>query len=85
MPEIVRFYGIIIKMFFKPKEHEPPHIHALYNENVGIFDIRTLEMTEGDLPNIAQKLVKKWLTEHQQHLLDMWQTQRITKLPPLDD
>lgn len=39
MPEISRFYGIIIKMFFKPKEHEPAHINALYNEFVGIFDI----------------------------------------------
>ena len=50
MPEISRFYGIIIKMFFKPKEHEPAHIHALYNEYVGIFNIKTFEMTEGDLP-----------------------------------
>ena len=40
MPEISRFYGIIIKMFFKPKEHEPAHIHAIYNESVGIFDIK---------------------------------------------
>jgi hypothetical protein len=32
MPEISRFYGIVIKMFFKPKEHEPSHIHALYGE-----------------------------------------------------
>ena len=32
MPEIARFYGIVIKMFFKPKEHEPSHIHALYGE-----------------------------------------------------
>lgn len=35
VPEISRFYGIIIKMFFKPKEHEPSHIHALYGEHVG--------------------------------------------------
>ncbi len=41
MPEIVRFYGIIIKMFFKPKEHEPSHIHAIYNEYVGLFNIKT--------------------------------------------
>ena len=32
MPEVSRFYGIVIKMFFKPKEHEPAHIHALYEE-----------------------------------------------------
>ena len=52
MPEICRFYGFIIKMFFKPKEHEPSHIHAIYGEHVGIFNIQTSEMTEGDLPPI---------------------------------
>lgn len=41
MPEIARFYGIIIKMFFKPKEHELSHIHAIYNEYVGLFNIKT--------------------------------------------
>ena len=50
MPEITRFYGIIIKMFFKPKEHEPSHIHAIYGEYVGIFDISTAAMLIGDLP-----------------------------------
>lgn len=83
MPEIARFYGIIIKMFFKPKEHEPAHIHALYNEYVGIFDIHTFEMTEGDMPLRAQQLVKEWLNEHKAVLLEMWETQRIVKLPPL--
>jgi hypothetical protein len=83
MPEIVRFYGIIIKMFFKPKEHEPAHIHALYNEYVGIFDVCTHEMIEGDMPLRAQQLVKEWMSEHTEELLNMWQTQKIVKLPPL--
>ena len=83
MPEIVRFYGIIIKMFFKPKEHEPAHIHALYNEYVGIFDVCTHEMIEGDMPLRAQQLVKEWMGEHTDELLNMWQTQTIVKLPPL--
>ena len=83
MPEIARFYGIIIKMFFKPKEHDPAHIHALYNEFVGIFDIHTFEMTEGDMPQRAQQLVREWLSEHKEDLLEMWNTQRIVKLPPL--
>ncbi len=85
MPEISRFYGIIIKMFFKPKEHEPAHIHALYEEYMGVFDISTFEMTEGDLPNRAQKMVKEWLTEHKDELQEMWKTQKIVKLPPLKD
>ena len=84
MPEITRFYGIIIKMFFKPKEHEPAHIHAIYNEYVGIFDICSSEMIDGDLPNKAQGIVKEWLVLHQNELLQMWQSQRITKLPPLE-
>ena len=61
MPEICRFYGIVIKMFFKPKEHEPSHIHALYGEHIGIFNLQSLEMIEGDLPSKAKSLVLEWL------------------------
>ncbi|MBQ6646906.1 MAG: DUF4160 domain-containing protein [Clostridia bacterium] len=84
MPEIARFYGIVVKMFFKPKEHEPSHIHALYGEYIGEFNIRTMEMERGDLPKKAQELVKEWLSEHQNELQEMWDTQMIRKLPPLD-
>ena len=83
MPEISRFYGIIIKMFFKPKEHEPSHIHALYGEHVGIFDLQTMEMTEGDLPIKAQGLIKEWISRNQESLLQMWDSQKLRKLPPL--
>lgn len=83
MPEISRFYGIVIKMFFKPKEHEPSHIHAMYGEYVGIFDLKTMRMTEGDLPVQAQELVKEWLLHNQTELLDMWNSQDLRKLPPL--
>ena len=83
MPEIARFYGIVIKMFFKPKEHEPSHIHALYGEYMGEFNSRTLEMIEGDLPKKAQELVREWLTLHQDALQSMWERQQIEKLPPL--
>lgn len=83
VPEISRFYGIVIKMFFKPKEHEPSHIHALYGEYMGEFNIRTLEMIEGDLPKKAQELVTEWLKLHQTALQTMWDEQKIGKLPPL--
>lgn len=83
MPEISRFYGIVIKMFFKLKEHEPSHIHALYGEYIGLFNLETLKMTEGDLPKKAQQLVGEWLELHQRELLDMWKKQNIHKLPPL--
>lgn len=84
MPEITRFYGIIIKMFFKPKEHEPSHIHALYGEYMGEINIRTGEMLVGDLPAKAQELVREWLSEHRDELQKMWEEQTIRKLPPLE-
>lgn len=84
MPEISRFYGIVIKMFFKPKEHEPGHIHALYGEYVGEFNIQTFEMIEGDLPVKAQKMVQEWLGLYADQLQAMWDSRVIEKLPPLE-
>lgn len=60
------------------------HISMQYiNEHVGLFNIRTFEMFEGDLPKIAQKLVVEWLELHKDELQEMWDKQIITKLPPL--
>ena len=84
MPEIARFYGIVIKMFFKPKEHEPSHVHALYGEYAGVYDILTCEMTEGDLPPHAKALVRAWMIQHVDRLQEMWDTQKIERLPPLE-
>ena len=84
MPEISRFYGIVIKMFFKPREHEPSHIHALYGEYVGEFNIKTGEMIVGDLPPKAIALVREWLFINSEALQGMWDTQVIEKLPPLE-
>jgi len=83
VPEITRFYGIIIKMFFKPKEHEPSHIHALYGEFVGIIDISSGKMVKGDLPKRAQELVEEWILQQGDKLQKMWDTQKVYKLPPL--
>ncbi len=82
MPEIARFYGIIIKLFFG--DHPPPHFHAVYGEYVGLFDIETLEMIEGDLPARAKKLVIEWAKIHKNELKEMWDKQEFYKLAPLD-
>ena len=58
MPEITRFYGIFIKIFFR-NEHNPPHIHAVYGEYNGIFRIDSLEMIEVDLPARALKMIQE--------------------------
>jgi hypothetical protein len=81
MPEITRFYGIVIKLFFG--DHPPPHFHAVYGEYMGLFNIDTLEMIEGDLPNRAKKLVLEWAALYQKDLKVMWQKQEFHKLPPL--
>jgi Domain of unknown function (DUF4160) len=81
MPEVARFYGIVIKVFFG--DHPPPHFHAIYGENNALISIESLEIIEGDLPSRAQKLVLEWATLYQQDLLQMWNTQEFRKLPPL--
>ncbi len=81
MPEITRFYGIIIKLFFG--DHSPPHFHAVYGEHNALFSIDPLEMIEGDLPPRAKKLVLEWGGEYQAELSKMWQSQEFKKLPPL--
>ncbi len=83
LPEIARFYGLIIKMYFMQNEHNPPHFHALYGEYMGEFDINTLEMLKGDLPPRAVTLVKEWALLHRDELAEMWQSQKIHRLPPL--
>lgn len=49
MPVISRFCGITIKMYFRQKEHNPPHIHATYGEEIGLFSLKDGEMFEGDM------------------------------------
>ena len=82
MPEIARFYGIIIKLFFG--DHPPPHFHAVYGECVGLFDMDTLEMIEGDLPRRAEKLVIEWAKINKEEMKKMWDAQEFRKLPPLE-
>lgn len=84
MPMITSFYGIIIYIYFKNKEHNPPHFHAQYGEHEGIFDIRTLEMIDGELPPNAKRMAKEWGALHQAELMNIWETQNFKKLPPLE-
>ncbi len=82
MPVIARFYGIVIKMYFN--EHGVPHFHAVYGEFNGVFDIKTLEMIEGDLPRRARKLVKDWAKSYQEELARMWKKREYKQLPCLE-
>ena len=57
MPTISMFYGIIIRMYCSPREHNPPHIHAYYQDYKAIIDIRTCEISEGKLPQNKRNLL----------------------------
>ncbi len=73
MPEIARFFGIIIRMFTEPGvKHHRPHFHAYYQEHVGIFSIDEIELISGSLPKRSRRLVEAWAELHQQELLDDW-------------
>ena len=82
MPLISRFYGILIKMYFR--EHGVPHFHALYGEHNAVFELETLTMLEGDLPPRAERLVREWAQYYQRDLLEMWRTQQFRQLPGLE-
>lgn len=80
MPEISRFYGIIIKMFFD--EHPPKHFHAEYNEYKALIGLDNFEILEGSLPSKGHKLVKEWAELHKKELLDNWE--KAVKKEPLN-
>ncbi len=84
MPVLSRFYGIIIRMYFQQAEHNPPHIHAIYNEDMAAVDVRTGEVLEGYLPPKALSMVREWSEIHKTELLQMWKTQEFRMLPPLE-
>lgn len=76
MPEISRFLGIVIYMYFN--EHNPPHFHAEYNEFKASISIKTLGLIEGMLPSKVMSLVIEWAQEHQEELLKNWNSIKET-------
>lgn len=78
MPEISRFYGIIIRMYFI--DHNPPHFHADYQGMQAEYNIRTLEVIAGSLPNRAQNLVLEWAQLHRAELMKNWEKAQIPAL-----
>jgi len=75
MPEVSRFYGIIIALYYN--EHNPPHFHAKYGEFTAEIDIRTLQILKGELPKRAKTLVLEWADEHRDELMHDWELARL--------
>ena len=86
MPEVSRFFGIIIRMYYD--EHNPPHFHAEYQGSKAVFDLNG-NMTKGDLKSkTARKLVREWVDLHNEEIIHNWELamndQQLNKIAPLD-
>ena len=81
MPEISRFLGIVITMYFD--DHYPPHFHVRYKEYRALIAISSLNVMDGQLPARVRSLVTEWAELHREELLDIWKTSRFRKVAPL--
>ena len=79
MPEICRFYGIIVALFYD--EHNPPHFHARYGDYKVAVDIRSLIVLEGMFPPRALGMLIEWASQHKAELLKDWELARDGKPP----
>lgn len=85
MPEISRFLGIVIGLYYK--DHAPPHFHSVYGEYEIIVEIET-GVVQGRFPRRALQHVLEWLATYRDELLEVWQLARkgrpLKKIPPLE-
>ncbi len=82
MPEITRFFGIIVRMYAEPgAPHHQPHFHAYYQNAVAIYGIDPIEMIDGSLPQRQQRLVEAWAELHQGELAENWGRLQAGQLP----
>lgn len=79
MPELCRFYGIIVRMHYN--DHDPPHFHAVYGGEEAQITIDNLEILNGQLPPPAVRLVMEWASLRQEELWEAWE--RRTRQEPI--
>ena len=86
MPEISRFYGIIIRLYYR--DHPPAHFHAIYGEHEALIEIETGVVNRGWIPKTALELVSQWRLMHLPELREDWSRARqqmpILPITPLD-
>jgi hypothetical protein len=85
MPELARFFGIVVYMNWR--DHNPPHIHALYGEHEALVSLDGAVLA-GKLPRRALSMVLEWLAMHRTELVDNWtraqQRKPLQPIEPLD-
>ena len=86
MPYISMFFGVIIRMFYK--EHSPPHFHAVYQGQKGVFDFDGNIVRGSMKSKTAKKLIKEWALLHREELMENWRNMEMGKqrnrIAPLD-
>lgn len=79
MPELSRFYGIVVQMYYG--DHPPPHFHATYAGQKAVIDIESLAFIEGQLPARARGLVIEWAALHQDELREAFRRAEAMETP----
>lgn len=83
MPEVSRFFGISVRLYYN--DHEPAHFHAVYGESEALIEIDTLSSLRGELPRRALALVLEWAALHRAELRAAWTSARAGSQIPLID
>ncbi len=82
MPELSRFFGIIIRMYAEPgTPHHRPHFHAYYQNYTAVYSIDSIEIIGGEFPKKQQRLVEAWAELHQGELMENWDRLQNGQLP----
>jgi hypothetical protein len=86
MPELSRFFGIIIRMYMEAGEpHHVSHFHAYYQDDAAVFSLDPIEMIAGSLPRRQRRMVEAWAEVHQVELLADWERLQTGEIPePID-
>jgi len=82
LPELSRFFGIVIRMYVEPgAPHHRPHFHAYYQNRAAVFGIDPIEPIGGSFPRRQQRLVEAWAELHQGELRENWERLQTGQLP----
>lgn len=67
------FFGIIIRMYYAPKEHNPPHVHVYYQDQTAVINILDGSLAQGKIPLKQLRLVNAWVEIHKEELIADWE------------
>jgi hypothetical protein len=72
MPTVAEFNGVAIRIYYRPREHPPPHFHAIYGDQEASYNIDTLKVIAGRLSRAQRRAVTDWAASHREELMTCW-------------